>query len=317
MMFMLISYFSLLVLSEGNKNILNTITTAKNSDYDCSNKFRYSPSSYVIAASTNSPPFILFDDKSSSKRTEPFVYYQEDEVQTPNNIDLSTQKWSRKYRLNFIKKVYSIFTVQMISTVAITSIIMNNPAINQLLLLNFQVVSIITFAVSMVAAMALISIPNCRYTSPMNFILLGLFTLAQAVVVGTFSSIFDPRTVCLGAMHTLSALLAITLYAFQPNPKYDLTAAGNILLASLTALTVGTVFNFFLRMPLVENLLSGMLAVVFAGYIAFDTQMIVGGKSKRQYATNDYILAAMNLYQDVISFFIQVLKILGKRKNDD
>jgi hypothetical protein len=151
----------------------------------------------------------------------------------------------------------------------------------------------------------------------MNFILLGLFTLAQAVVVGTFSSIFDPRTVCLGAMHTLSALLAITLYAFQPNPKYDLTAAGNILLASLTALTVGTVFNFFLRMPLVENLLSGMLAVVFAGYIAFDTQMIVGGKSKRQYATNDYILAAMNLYQDVISFFIQVLKILGKRKSDD
>eukprot|EP01036_Dinobryon_divergens_P028518 gene28518-37472_t len=292
---------------------MQNLVTATKSDSYRSSKYR----SIIAAASTNSPPFVLLDDKSSSKRTEPFVYYQEDEVNTPNNIDLSTQKWSRKYRLDFIKKVYSIFTVQMISTVAITSIIMNNPALSRLLLLNFEVVSLSTCAVSMLAAMALLLSPRCRYSSPTNFILLGLFTLAQSVVVGTFSSLFNPRTVCLGGMHTLSALLAITLYAFQPNPKYDLTASGNILLASLSALTMGTILNFFFRMPLLNNLISGLLAVVFAGYIAYDTQMIVGGKSKRQYATNDYILAALNLYQDVISFFIQILKILGRDKEND
>lgn len=290
-----------------------TTTTSKKSDSYRSSKHR----PIIVAVSTNSPPFVLLDDKSSSKRTEPFIYYQEDEVTSPNSIDLSTQKWSRKYRLDFIKKVYSIFTVQMLSTVAITATIMNNPALSRLLLLNFEAVSLTTFAVSTAAAMALLLIPNCRYSSPMNFILLGLFTLAQSVVVGTFSSLFNPRTVCLGSMHTLSALLAITLYAFQPNPKYDLTASGNILLASLAALTMGTVLNFFFRMPVMDNLIAGLLAVVFAGYIAFDTQMIVGGKSKRQYATDDYILAALNLYQDVISFFIQVMKILGSREKDE
>lgn len=68
-------------------------------------------------------------------------------------------------------------------------------------------------------------------------------------------------------------------------------------------------------MPLVDNLLSGLMAVVFAGYIAHDTQMIVGGKSKRQYAADDYILAALNLYQDAISLYMQIMKILGKNKD--
>ena len=69
-------------------------------------------------------------------------------------------------------------------------------------------------------------------------------------------------------------------------------------------------------MPMVDNLMSGLMAIVFAGYIAYDTQMIVGGKSKRQYSSDDYILAALNLYQDAISLYIQIMKLLARDKDD-
>ena len=70
-------------------------------------------------------------------------------------------------------------------------------------------------------------------------------------------------------------------------------------------------------MPLVDNLLAGLLAVLFAVYIMHDTQKIIGGKHhKHSYSQKEYILAALNLYQDVINFFIQMLTILGDKKSE-
>ena len=271
------------------------------------NKVRSTLSNNIITAS-NLPPFGILENNLPSKPTQ-------NTFESPI-VDLSTQKWSRNYRFDFIKKVYSIFTVQILSTIVITFIIMNNPSLSSLLQINFKIVTLFSAVSSIAAALALVLSPRCRYSSPLNFILLGLFSIFQSVTVGTFSTLFNPRTVCLGSMHTLSALLAITLYAFQPNPKYDLTASGNILLAALATLTTGTILNSFFRMPMVDNLLSGLTAVVYAGYIAHDTQMIVGGKSKRQYSTDDYILAALNMYQDAIGLYIQMMKLLKRDKDD-
>lgn len=291
-------------------------------------KNAFKSTSEVFITAIQRPPYVIIENNSPSKPTMPYIYYEGDEV-GEQHLDLSKQKWSRHYRLNFIRKVYSIFSAQLLCTVIVTALIMTKPNLQQALLLNFRTVSIVSFLGSLGLISAL-SVRSVRQKSPLNLVLLGAFTLLQSVSVGTFSSLFDPRTVCLAGMHTLFAFLAITLYSFQPDPKYDLTAMGNTMLAALTALMAGTILNIFFRMPLMANILAGLLAVMFAAYIARDTQMIVGkyltryvlilpnllcfigGKSKKKYSTDDYILAALDLYQDVISLFIQILKILGK-----
>ena len=114
-------------------------------------------------------------------------------------------------------------------------------------------------------------------------------------------------------MHTLTVFLAISLYSFQPNPKYDLTLAGNSILAMSTSILVGLVLNIFFKMPLMDNILSGLSAILFAAYIWYDTQKIIGGKNyKYALSQNEYILAALNIYQDVINLFLQILKITAK-----
>jgi FtsH-binding integral membrane protein len=219
---------------------------------------------------------------------------------------------TRDSRLGFVRKVYSIFAAQMLCTIAVTGVIMNDRALQYTLLSNFQRLSIVSYIVSFGVISALVSSPKLRHTAPYNFVLLAVHTFLQSVNVGLFSSLFNPRMVCLGTFHTLATLAAITAYSFQPNAKYDLTPLGNMLLTSLVSVSIGTLLNIFFKMPLLDNIFSGFLAVIFATYMAYDVQKIVGGKHhKHQYGQREYILAAMNLYQDVINFFIQMMKILA------
>ena len=51
-----------------------------------------------------------------------------------------------------------------------------------------------------------------------------------------------------------------------------------------------------------------------AAYLAYHTKLIVGGKDqKHQLDVNDYIFGALVLYNDIISLFIFILRLLGDR----
>lgn len=240
-------------------------------------------------------------------------------VQKSTRTEISYQRRSdddfvqRSSRLAFTRKVYAIFLSQMATTVAVTGIIMNNHDLAYFLLSSAQKWMVGSAICSYAVLFALIGNSRIRLQFPINVILLGIYTILQSITIGMFSLFFDPKLFCLGSVHTLVAFAAITLYSFQPNPKLDLTSKGAVLLTSLFAVTVGSFLGIFFKMPLLDNLLSAALAIIFASYIAYDTQMIVGGKHhKHAYGKDEYILAALNLYQDVINLFMQIMKLLRR-----
>ena len=219
---------------------------------------------------------------------------------------------TRDSRMGFMRKVYTIFAAQMACTIGITSLIMGNEALQYALFTNLAPFMAVVYVASLGVITALVA-TDLRHRPPFNFLLLGLHTVLQSFVVGIFSSAVGPRLVCLGTVHTLATFLAITVYSFQPNPRYDLTPLGNLLLTAVTSLSVGSLLAHFFNMPLMDNLVSGAMAVVFATYLAYDTQKIVGGKHhKHAYGQNEYILAALNLYQDLIGLFMKIVKLLSK-----
>lgn len=224
---------------------------------------------------------------------------------------------SRDSRLGFIRKVYTIFGAQMATTIMVTYAMINNPQFMTLIYDNYLTVSSVSLLVSLGVIGCLVSIPELRYRSPTNFILLGIHTLMQSIMVGAFSSFVSPKAIIVGAMHTLGVFLAITAYSFQPNPKYDLSGFGSTLLSCLTALLVGSVCNLFFNVSVFDNLLSAASAVLFGVYLFVDTQKIVGGTHhKYQYGQKEYILAALNLYQDAIALYMEIVRILEKRERE-
>ena len=62
-------------------------------------------------------------------------------------------------------------------------------------------------------------------------------------------------------------------------------------------------------------LLAGVL--IFSLYIVYDTQTIVGGEHKNfQFDMDDYVLAALVIYLDIINLFILLLQLLQGGRRD-
>lgn len=58
----------------------------------------------------------------------------------------------------------------------------------------------------------------------------------------------------------------------------------------------------------------GLIIVLLSVYIVWDTQMIVGGKHKKyQLSLDDYVIAAMILYSDIITIFLYILQLFGDK----
>ncbi len=214
-------------------------------------------------------------------------------------------------RVGFVRKVYSIFSVQMLTTILVTANIMTNDRLKYFLYDNHQVVTAAAVITSLVSVMSLVMHPRLRYKQPQNLVVLGLHTVCQSILLGVFCTFFNPRTVCLGTMHTLTAFVAITAWSFA-KPNYNLNWVQTLLFLSSTSLGVGALLGRFMDMPLYDNMFSAVSAVLMASYVAQDTQAVVRGEGKYAYGQKEYILAALNLYQDLYRMFMHGMHLLAK-----
>jgi FtsH-binding integral membrane protein len=71
-----------------------------------------------------------------------------------------------------------------------------------------------------------------------------------------------------------------------------MTTLGSVLFSSIFSLIGFGVLTFFLRTPVMNALYSSFAAIVFSGFIVYDTQLIVGGKHRSeryQLDSRDYV----------------------------
>ncbi len=114
-------------------------------------------------------------------------------------------------RKGFIRKVYGIFMVQMAATIGATAYTMNNFELQHFFFQHIKPLFSAAFSGIFLSSMALQWAPNLRYKAPANFILLGIHTLCNSFFLAIFSTMFDPKMVCLGIIHLLTCLLTHSL----------------------------------------------------------------------------------------------------------
>lgn len=82
----------------------------------------------------------------------------------------------------------------------------------------------IAFGVLLVTMITMACCESVRRKSPMNFIFLFIFTIAQSFVLGVVSSTYASSEVFLAVGITAAVCLALTIFAFQT--KIDFTVMG-------------------------------------------------------------------------------------------
>eukprot|EP01040_Poterioochromonas_malhamensis_P011939 gene11939-13025_t len=189
--------------------------------------------------------------------------------------------YNRDSRLGFIRKVYSIFGAQTLTTVIMLFTAMKNRNFRRYLLQSREPFTFVSLNVSWLVLSLLSSSKKLRRRFPYNLLLLALFTIAESILVTIFSLQFNPKLILMSLFYTCLTIAGITYYSFNNEPTYDMFLAGGVLNAGLIALIVGQVVNVFIfQAPFLSNLISIAGALVFAGCMVYDTHLIVSGRKE-------------------------------------
>lgn len=222
-------------------------------------------------------------------------------------------------RHTFVQKVYAILCVQLVATALIGGLTM------YLLDGASQGVLTICFFLSFVVLMATMCISACNpelmRNFPSNYVILCVFTLAESILVGAIGSRYTAESVLIVVVITAVVVFGLTLFACQTS--YDFTGWGPYLLCALLVLC-GLSFCFVIGALLglanspafkaLHLVFAGISALLFSFYIVHDTQLIMGGKHTTMFSIDDYCMAALALYMDIIQLFLQLLSLFGDRK---
>lgn len=206
-------------------------------------------------------------------------------------------------RLGFLRKVYGLLSVQLLISVVVSGICMFTPAVRSFVHSNHWLMSC-AFVLSIII---LIALHVKRRDSPANLILLAAFTVVQAYTIGVVLTYYDQVVVFKALFLTVAVVIGLSLYTFQS--KRDFSSLGFGLFAALSCLVIGSLLQFFIANSALEFVLSWAGAVLFCFFIIYDTQMLMHNLSPEE-----YILATINLYMDIINLFIYILRILDSAR---
>lgn len=209
-------------------------------------------------------------------------------------------------RLAFLRKVYGILSIQLAVTTIISAFIMFSPAIQHFIIRN-QWIMILSMIGNVGVTFPLIW---KRQEYPTNFYLMGAFTLFNSVSLGMIVSAYDLAIVSQAFFLTAMIVIGLTMYTLQSDKDFQWMSG--LLYSALMILSFGSFLHIFFRNSAMESALSMLGAFVFAGYIIYDTQMIM-----KHLCPEEYVIAVLNLYMDIINLFIKILKIVNSMQQKD
>lgn len=228
-------------------------------------------------------------------------------------------------RHGFAWKVYGILGVQLLLTTglawAVTTYgrvwIMTSPG-------TLQTLTVVSLFASMALMCVFICRPDTMRESPANYLVLFGFTVTESVVVGVASITYTTQSLLLAFGVTAVVVLALSVFALQTT--YDITGfAPYFLVMMVVLMCFGLVVSLVGWAGLAPSpafqtmrLLYAFLGVlIFCGFIVMDTQMIIGGRHKEhQFMVDEYAMAAIVLYVDIIQLFLFFLELLGDKRRD-
>eukprot|EP00933_Yihiella_yeosuensis_P005970 TRINITY_DN110590_c0_g1_i1.p1 TRINITY_DN110590_c0_g1~~TRINITY_DN110590_c0_g1_i1.p1 ORF type:complete len:295 (+),score=23.56 TRINITY_DN110590_c0_g1_i1:96-887(+) len=220
-------------------------------------------------------------------------------------------------RRGFIRKVYGILSVQILVTLAIAA------PMNLYLDRNWMVNNMALYNVAKLMPLVVLlgTLCCCKEKMrefPWNYLILAAITVSLAFTTGFFSIMYTTSSFLLALGVTAFVFLGLSAYATFT--KTDFTGMGPYLCAVLLSFVgvqavLGLMQMFGAVMPSwVHTAIACGGVVLFSCYIVYDTQMIVGGAHKQaSFTVDDYAMAALTLYLDIINLFLYILQLVGNR----
>ena len=217
------------------------------------------------------------------------------------------------YRKIFISRVYTILWCQLV----VTSLFIG--LCNQILPLQIFLLSPIGITLMYVSIFSLIISSCCLFgyydtlrIFPYNYLYVLCFTVMMSYSLGIVGVMYNSQTLLISGVSTTGMFSGLTLYAFQT--KVDYTMYGNVGIILLLGLLFFGFLTSCIQIQMLQSIYSVGGSCLFSFYIIYDTQLITGGSERNiEYSIDDFAIASVNLYLDIINLFLFLLDIIGGR----
>nr|XP_014347937.1 PREDICTED: protein lifeguard 1 isoform X2 [Latimeria chalumnae] len=209
-------------------------------------------------------------------------------------------------RRAFIRKVYLTLMVQLLITVGIICMFIYWQTLKLWVLDNYWFTYTL-LVVTFVLLLILVCCDTVRRKVPLNFIFLGLFTVAEGLMLGAISAFYNADAVMWAIGATAFVTFGLSLFALQT--KWDFTMFTGVLCTIGLVLLAFAILCAIIRSLWLQIVYASVGTLVFALYLVVDTQLMLGGNHKYSLNPEEYIFAALNLYLDIINMFLFLLQI--------
>jgi FtsH-binding integral membrane protein len=203
-------------------------------------------------------------------------------------------------RTVFLRKVYGFVLLGLVSSgVAGTAAVSTGVA--QSLIPHYWIAMLAFFGLFFACNAA-------RQVAGLNILLLIAFTAFTGVMFAPAVYFAPPGAAGNALLGTGVAFVGLSGYAAVT--KRDLSFMRTFLITSLFAIIAVSLGNiFFFKSSAADGAIAGVTAVLFCGFIAYDTQRLM-----RNQAMNDAVGFALSIYLDVLNLFLALLRIFSRRR---
>ncbi|XP_004646316.1 protein lifeguard 1 [Octodon degus] len=243
----------------------------------------------------------------ADKRSNVYVIQISDDTTPNESNDGTTGPFSdRSVRQAFIAKVFLILSTQLFLTAVIIGAfvfwkdlrvwVVAHPWFIHALFPAF-------FAILIILACC----GDIRRQVPANYILLGLFTIFEGLLLGAVSAFYSAEEVLWATAATSLVTVALTIFALQT--KWDFTWLNGVLFVFLCVLLIYGILVLFIQAYWLHLLYAGIGTLLFSMYLVMDVQLLVG---VRHYELDpeEYVFAALEIYLDIINLFLFILQLI-------
>ncbi|NWY42958.1 LFG4 protein, partial [Sylvia atricapilla] len=226
--------------------------------------------------------------------------YPRSSIEDDFNYGSNVASASVHIRMAFLRKVYSILSVQVLLTTVTSAVFLYSTGVQAfvherpalLLLSGFGSLAVI------------VALTLYRHQHPVNlYLLFGFCSLIDRLLFLLTVSFYDVSVVLQAFILTTAVFLGLTAYTLQS--KRDFSKFGAGLFACLWILIFSGFLRLFFYSETIELVFAAAGALLFCGFIIYDTHLLM-----HKLSPEEYILASINLYLDIINLFLHLLRFL-------
>ncbi|NXB94513.1 LFG4 protein, partial [Vidua chalybeata] len=226
--------------------------------------------------------------------------YPRSSIEDDFNYGSNVASASVHIRMAFLRKVYSILSVQVLLTTVTSAIFLYSTGLQAFVHERPALLLISAFG----SLAVIVALTLYRHQHPVNlYLLFGFSSLIDRLLFLFIVSFYDVSIVLQAFILTTAVFLGLTAYTLQS--KRDFSKFGAGLFACLWILIFSSFLRLFFYSETIELVFAAAGALLFCGFIIYDTHLLM-----HKLSPEEYILAAINLYLDIINLFLHLLRFL-------